>query len=118
MGRRQKRHERWLAKVTVQFEEIIERRKKSRRRRHRRRRRTTPAPGLRYDAAALMTACIDTCKLRDVLEANVDAEHTREQVDRLIALADVDGDGSVDYDEFKAMLATNARIRDIFPCQF
>ena len=65
-----------------------------------------------------MTACINTSKLRDILEANVDAEHTREQVDRLIALADVDGDGSVDYDEFKAILTTNKRISDIFPCSF
>ena len=95
---RQKHHERWLEKITEQFDEIIERRKK-------------------YDVASLPTACINTSKLRDILEGNIDAEHTREQVDRLIALADVDGDGSVDFNEFKAMIVTNAQIRDIFPFQ-
>ena len=97
--RRQKQHARWLASVTAEFDTLIKMRSK-------------------FDASALPPASIDTYKLRSILEARIDAEHTSEQVERLLEIADADGDGTVDYDEFRAIFETNATTRDLFPCHF
>ena len=91
--RLQRRHERWLTAVQAAFDAAV----KSK---------PDEVTTLTYD------------ELRAILVANADAEHTPDQINRLVALADTDGDGSVDYEEFQTILTTNKSISDIFPCQF
>lgn len=97
--RLQKRHDAWLLKVQGSFTEMTEKRSK-------------------FDKSDVPSHSIPTSDLRKILEESADAEHSGDQIDRLVSLADADGDGHVDYDEFVALLKTNESISDIFPCHF
>ena len=49
---------------------------------------------------------ISVAELRDILVKKLGQEVSEEELDRLVQLADANGDGEIDFEEFKALMHT------------
>ena len=52
------------------------------------------------------TGSISVEELREVLVENLGQQVSDDELDRLVKLADANGDGEIDFDEFKALMHT------------
>ena len=56
------------------------------------------------------SGAISVTELREVLNEKMGNQVSEEELDRLVTLADANGDGEIDFEEFKALMHTEQTV--------